>query len=287
MSLSVIIPSYNGASKLPNILKALGGQTFKDFEVIVAIDGSTDNSEEVAHEGIKQYGLKGQVCWVENKGRAGIRNYGVSQANGECLVFFDDDMRPFPECLKNHVEHHAQYKNTILVGAIIEDEALLEKDIDKFHYYLTEKWNQSQKKGQLVSPYLSAANFSIHKSEFNLLNGFNEELKDAEDFEFACRAFKKDIEMFFKPNCKGYHDDTFSMESYVIRQKEYRKANQEVENLHPEYAKKVSVSSFKRMLFKLFKMNIWVKLADKDKLLFLPSSLRYKLYDIILTAHSI
>ncbi len=44
MRVSVIIPSYRGARKLPNVLKALSRQTYPGFEVVVALDGSADDS---------------------------------------------------------------------------------------------------------------------------------------------------------------------------------------------------------------------------------------------------
>ena len=44
---TVIIPTYNGAKKVVNCLHSLEKQTFKDFETIVVIDGSTDNTQEV------------------------------------------------------------------------------------------------------------------------------------------------------------------------------------------------------------------------------------------------
>ena len=47
MFVSVIIPTYNGAHKLPALLDALQKQTYNEFELIVAIDGSTDNTDEV------------------------------------------------------------------------------------------------------------------------------------------------------------------------------------------------------------------------------------------------
>lgn len=55
-AVSVVIPSYNGAHKLPNLLAALTHQTFKDFEVIVVIDGSTDGSERICNR-IEQHKL--------------------------------------------------------------------------------------------------------------------------------------------------------------------------------------------------------------------------------------
>ncbi len=47
MKISVIIPTYNGASKIINCLKSLDQQTYQEFETIVVIDGSTDQTLEL------------------------------------------------------------------------------------------------------------------------------------------------------------------------------------------------------------------------------------------------
>ena len=49
-SVSVIIPTFNGAHKLPNIFKALISQSFKEYELVIVVDGSTDNTGEVIDE---------------------------------------------------------------------------------------------------------------------------------------------------------------------------------------------------------------------------------------------
>ena len=87
MKVSVIVPTYNGANKLGGILNALKKQTYKDFELVVAIDGSTDNSMEVV-QGFQDSFNPLKIIQQKNKGRAAIRNFGGQPGNGIFVDFF-------------------------------------------------------------------------------------------------------------------------------------------------------------------------------------------------------
>src|SRR5215217_1494790 len=86
--ISVIIPCYNQAKYLGEAIESVLGQTYRNFEIIVVDDGSTDDTVEVA-------GSYGEVECVEqeNRGLAEARNAGVRASKGEYLVFLDADDR--------------------------------------------------------------------------------------------------------------------------------------------------------------------------------------------------
>ena len=91
MRFSVIVPLYN---KAPYIKKALGSvmdQTFKDYELIVVDDGSTDNSFSVAEDILKGSMLDYQLIHQENAGVSTARNNGVAASHGEYICFLDAD----------------------------------------------------------------------------------------------------------------------------------------------------------------------------------------------------
>lgn len=90
MKFSVIIPTYNRADLLGRCLESLSVQTFKDFEVLVCDDGSTDNSKEVAEGYADRLDLT--YIWNENwGGPARPRNIGIEAARGEWVCFLDSD----------------------------------------------------------------------------------------------------------------------------------------------------------------------------------------------------
>ena len=88
--ISIIVPIYNVAEYLGYAMESLVNQTYKDFEVILVNDGSTDNSGQLCDQYASEYD------WVsayhkENGGLSDARNYGVAKAKGDWIVFLDPD----------------------------------------------------------------------------------------------------------------------------------------------------------------------------------------------------
>ncbi len=102
---SVIIPVYNRAELLRRALDSLAAQRFRDFEVIVVDDGSTDGSGEAA----AQSELNPRVVRQENAGPGPARNLGVREATGEYVAFLDSDDVWFPWTLEKYREAIAQH----------------------------------------------------------------------------------------------------------------------------------------------------------------------------------
>lgn len=87
MEVSIIIPIYNEEDGIEDCLESLSKQTFKDFEIIVVDDGSTDGSFEKL-QGSEQV----QILRQKHKGAGAARNLGANRAKGDILVFVDADM---------------------------------------------------------------------------------------------------------------------------------------------------------------------------------------------------
>jgi glycosyltransferase involved in cell wall biosynthesis len=85
--ISIVIPTFNNASLLAETLDGARRQSFKNFELIVVDDGSTDNTAEV----VKGYDSEIIYCHQRNQGPAAARNKGVSLANGDYIAFCDHD----------------------------------------------------------------------------------------------------------------------------------------------------------------------------------------------------
>lgn len=90
MLISVIIPVYNVENYLHYAIESLEKQTYKNFEIILVNDGSTDNSGKLCDEYSKKYSNV-RVFHKENGGLSDARNFGVQKAKGEFITFLDPD----------------------------------------------------------------------------------------------------------------------------------------------------------------------------------------------------
>lgn len=85
MRFSLVMPAHNAADRISKALDSVKNQHFKDYEIIVICDACEDNTEEIA----KQYGAITKCIDAHSDGAA--RNAGIELAQGEYLLFQDDD----------------------------------------------------------------------------------------------------------------------------------------------------------------------------------------------------
>ena len=90
MLISVIIPVYNVEDYLYYAIESLEKQTYKNFEIILVNDGSTDDSGKLC-DGYSEKHSNIRVFHKENGGLSDARNFGVQQAKGEFITFLDPD----------------------------------------------------------------------------------------------------------------------------------------------------------------------------------------------------
>lgn len=90
MKVSVVIPVYNVKPYLERCVKSVLRQTYKDLEIILVDDGSTDGSNELCDE-LAVSDERIIVIHQENQGLSGARNTGICRAKGEYVIFLDSD----------------------------------------------------------------------------------------------------------------------------------------------------------------------------------------------------
>lgn len=91
MLLSIIVPVYNVEKFIDKCLYSLVNQTLQDIEIIIVNDGSTDNSQNIIDEYVKNYSNKLVSLNKENGGLSDARNFGLKHASGEYVGFVDSD----------------------------------------------------------------------------------------------------------------------------------------------------------------------------------------------------
>lgn len=175
--ISVIVPIYNSEKYLDNTIKSIINQTYKNLEIILVDDGSTDKSYEIC----KKYQKKDnriKLFHQKNKGVSFARNIGIENSNGEFLTFMDsDDLidKKMYEKLFNAFDNNLDYvfcdykikKNMLNNSNKILDMTIYDKIYKSF-------------------PYDGGANWCLYRTKiikkYNIK--FSENLFFAEDLDF-------------------------------------------------------------------------------------------------------
>jgi glycosyltransferase involved in cell wall biosynthesis len=169
--ISIIIPFFNSELTLARAVNSVISQKFSDWELILVNDGSTDNSEGIAKEYLKDKRVS--YLYQKNKGVSAARNAGASIAKGEWLVFLDSD-------------------DMLLLGTLCKMEAEIQQNptCKYFHFGVSyTKGNEREDWFPSHSSHLSklAGSFLLKKSVFSKVGGYDEKLKFSENTELFHR----------------------------------------------------------------------------------------------------
>lgn len=174
MSISVIIPVFNGASFLKEALDSVFKQSIAASEIIVIDDGSTDNSAQI----VQAYASKVKYIYQANAGVSAARNLGISLATSEYIAFLDQDDRYLPDKFSDALQlFHAQPD---LMVVMAKWRYLFENDQLQSSFIYPEQINLEQY-GNLLGACLFKA------SVFKLVGGFDSDLNGNEDVDLFLR----------------------------------------------------------------------------------------------------
>ena len=97
---SVVIPAYNAEGFITKTLDSVRNQTFRDYEIIVVDDGSSDGTNDIVSTFLADHSLKGRCIRQENRGIAAARNIGMGAAIGILIALLDHDDIWYPAKLE-------------------------------------------------------------------------------------------------------------------------------------------------------------------------------------------
>jgi glycosyltransferase involved in cell wall biosynthesis len=223
---SIILPTYNRAHMLAKAMDSVLAQTFKDWELIIVDDGSTDNTEDL----VKSYSdPRIHYHRQENRERSAARNAGISLAVGKYICFLDSDDYYLPDHLQNLF-------------------VILEKSDFPVCFAFCDMHTGAHKTPVATSPYCNAKKHNPLERIFysmicvvqacisrNILleEKFNEMLSNGEDLELWSRIVVR-YPMIFAPartvvigeheNRSVYLADDVYMQNLILARKIFRKA---------------------------------------------------------------
>ena len=179
MRFSVVIPAYNEGKYIHKTLKALGNQTFHDFEIIVKDGNSKDQTAKIA----KKFADK--VISAQDQSAADARNQGARHAEGDTLIFMDaDTLLPV-----NALEHFNRLmRQRDVVGASCRKIPLTEGALDRLLYEFVNFSTFVSCKLRLGGAHGNC--MLIRRSVFQRIGGFNPKIIVAEEQELVRRAIR-------------------------------------------------------------------------------------------------
>lgn len=181
---SVIIPTYNRAEMLERAIKSVLKQTYRNFELIVVDDGSTDDTSNL----LNRYRTKLRSYSKLHSGVSSARNFGLEKGEGAWVAFLDSDDYWLPEKLTRQMQYIGEHP-----GSMIHQTA--------------EEWVRN---GEVLNPtkkhrkyrgdiflrclplcIVSPSAVIIHQKVFNDVGVFDEELPVCEDYDLWLRVALK------------------------------------------------------------------------------------------------
>lgn len=218
MKVSVIIPLYNKERYIRRCLDSVLGQTYKDLEVVVINDGSTDKSLAEANS-FQDSRLR--ILDVPNGGVSRARNLGIEQATGDYLLFVDSDDYISPTYIEHLVSALPHGKCDMLMFGITkvfpdgrqeEITMPLSKDEDDFYAHYMQIQNEHEGICGYVCSRMMRRSFLVE----NIIR-FNPNIRLAEDVDFYLNCFEHNPRLAFTEETGYYYIQ--EADNSLIRQK--------------------------------------------------------------------
>jgi glycosyltransferase involved in cell wall biosynthesis len=228
-AIALVIATYNRARPLQRLLDCLGRQTLpRDrWQLIVAVDGSVDDTEVVLERARQQGALPLQFFKQSNAGQAVARHNAILKATAEHVAVIDDDMEVCPEFLSEHlVAARTKPGRAIVIGKVVPEERFMRKPLFSAvqEHYL---WLLHKRLERGDFPNASAfvtQNVSFPRDLYFAAGGFDATLRLDEDRELGARMERAGGLFVFAPLAWAiHHCDVGSYEKWARRNYEYGK----------------------------------------------------------------
>ncbi|MCE5278626.1 MAG: glycosyltransferase [Planctomycetaceae bacterium] len=199
------MPCYNSAKTLGALLESIAKLAPPPREVIVVDDCSTDDSAAIAA------GFADVTCLrtADNGGPSVSRNVGARHARSELLLFIDSDCEILTaDCIAKHIQAHAGHPRSLVVGAV--SSIAPDTYVGRANGYLQCFENiPFRGSGKIKRAHeMPGMHFSVRRSDFEEIGGFDEELRAGEDALFHVCAQARGIKALrIGEAVVGHHDD--------------------------------------------------------------------------------
>jgi GT2 family glycosyltransferase len=208
-SVSIIIPTFNGAPRIGNCLDALRDQAaLRNAEILIVDDGSTDNTAEVIRRcpGVR-------LISQANAGPAAARNHGAQEAKGTIILFTDDDCVPMPDWLDAMLAPFGDPEVVGAKGTYRTRQKCLAARFVQIEYEDRYRLMAGLESIDFIDTYSAA----FRRDRFLEMKGYDTSfpVACAEDIELSYRMSARGWKMKFAPNAIVYHTHPDSFGWYL------------------------------------------------------------------------
>lgn len=189
--ISIIIPVYNGANYLREAIDSALAQTYRNFEIIVVDDGSTDGGD--TRQIAQSYGSRLTYLWQENGGCGAALNTGIAAMSGDYFSWLSHDDVYAPEKLSRQIEILAALpdKDTIIYG----NYDLINAKSKRYHSLRLETQGSPYQLDlplyALTRGLINGCGLLISKRLFEQYGTFDPALKTTQDYDLWFRLFRR------------------------------------------------------------------------------------------------
>jgi len=197
---SIIIPAYNVASYVRDAIDSALAQTYKNIEIVVVNDGSTDATAEV----LEPYRESGKIIYIfqKNRGLSGARNTGIRVAKGEFVALLDSDDIFLPEKIEKQVGYllaHPDYDVCYCDVWHFRDDAPEKMLKLNYAYYSSDAVFPNLLKKNFILPL----SMVMRRSAIVRAGLFDETYRRSEDWECWVRLAYRGSKFYFLPEILG------------------------------------------------------------------------------------
>jgi glycosyltransferase involved in cell wall biosynthesis len=183
-TVSVCISTYNRENYLKETLQSVFAQTYKDYEIVIVDDGSTDGTGEM----IKQLGCNIRYHWQRNGGDAAAKNKLIELASGEYITFLDSDDLLMPDAVERMMTVMQQEAEPVIVYGpylrIDQRGSVIGKDKRRFYSGFVTKY-------LFQDVFIHSCGSMFPKNAMKEAGGFDTSLQVCSDYDLWLRLSLK------------------------------------------------------------------------------------------------
>lgn len=178
---SVILPTYNRRHLVTKSIRSVLGQTYRNFELIVVDDGSTDGTQAL----VRSIAPSVRYLWQEHQGVAAARNRGLAEARGELIAFQDSDDLWHPEKLAIQVDllHDQPF-----VGVVCTAKRVIDENGNVVGGQWKELYSGRVTEALFQSIFVTMPSAIVRRGVVEQLGQFDTSLRISSDYQFWLRA---------------------------------------------------------------------------------------------------